>query len=279
VAAYRVQIFNEVIHAIVTNPTRLLSTVFLGAISLWAFMLLGIAFFWGDYSLDDSSWNDVCYSFQSCFGCVTLRVQRVSVISAMSGVSATVRVLLSTPRPESIVPSQLDSQGSLCVEEAWSFAAHECFLHFVVRYHVRMGMGSAPAFSQPSPNPGGVVFNFAYTFVGLLGLFVADKLRLHCTLVSVGSSCRYCGVGLDLCRRSCCGSLWPLLGEAVCMPGTWVAVSHTVAGRCVLPRVCSLTPCCALRCTVALGPCSPCDFALTSGTIIDNLGSLRGRCS
>jgi hypothetical protein len=33
------------------------------------------------------------------------------------------------------------------------------------RYHVRVGMNPSPAFSQPSPNTGGVIFNFAYTFV------------------------------------------------------------------------------------------------------------------
>ena len=72
-AAYRVRIFNEVIHAIVSNPSRLLSTVFLGAIAMWSFMLLGIAFFWNDYSFDSGSqWNEVCDSFKSCFGCVGL---------------------------------------------------------------------------------------------------------------------------------------------------------------------------------------------------------------
>jgi len=106
--AYRVRIFNEVIHAIVSNPSRLLSTVFLGAIAMWSFMLLGIAFFWNDYSFDSGSqWNEVCDSFKSCFG-----------------------------------------------------------------YHVRVGMNASPAFSQPSPNTGGVIFNFAYTFV-ILWVIVA----------------------------------------------------------------------------------------------------------
>ncbi len=71
--AYRVRIFNEVIHAIVSNPSRLLSTVFLGAIAMWTFMLLGVAFFWDDYSFGTDAWGDVCSDFRSCFGCVGRR--------------------------------------------------------------------------------------------------------------------------------------------------------------------------------------------------------------
>jgi hypothetical protein len=68
--AYRVVIFNEVISAIVSNPTRLLSTVVLFVIGMWTFVLVGAAFFYNKYTLNDPSdeWSDVCADFSSCFG-------------------------------------------------------------------------------------------------------------------------------------------------------------------------------------------------------------------
>ena len=69
--ASRVKIFYEVILAVTSNPTRLLSTVVLGIITLWTFMLLGVAFFYGKYNLGDSdSWSVVCKDFSTCFGYV-----------------------------------------------------------------------------------------------------------------------------------------------------------------------------------------------------------------
>ncbi len=59
------------ISAIVSNPSRLVSTIFLGAISMWAFMLLGIAFFFNDYTFGNGEpWKEVCNDFSTCFGCV-----------------------------------------------------------------------------------------------------------------------------------------------------------------------------------------------------------------
>jgi len=67
--AFRVPIFNEVIHAVLTNPSRLLSTVLLGAICLWTFMLIGVAFFVSGYDFGDSEdWATKCRDFNSCFG-------------------------------------------------------------------------------------------------------------------------------------------------------------------------------------------------------------------
>jgi hypothetical protein len=71
--AYRVVIFNEVISAIVSNPTRLLSTIVLFVIGMWTFVLVGAAFFYNKYKLNDPSdeWSDVCADFSSCFGYAT----------------------------------------------------------------------------------------------------------------------------------------------------------------------------------------------------------------
>ncbi len=62
----------QVISAVISNPSRLASTVMLGVIGMWSFMLLGIAFFFGRYNLNDSSddWAVVCKDFSTCFGCV-----------------------------------------------------------------------------------------------------------------------------------------------------------------------------------------------------------------
>jgi hypothetical protein len=66
--AYRVQLFHEIVSAIVNNPMRLVTTIVLGIIGLWTFVLLGVAFFQSTYSLgsDSSDWNDFCYDFRSC---------------------------------------------------------------------------------------------------------------------------------------------------------------------------------------------------------------------
>jgi hypothetical protein len=66
--AYRVQLFNEIVTAIVNNPMRLVTTIVLGLIGLWTFLLLGVAFFQNTYSLgsDSSDWAEFCTDFRSC---------------------------------------------------------------------------------------------------------------------------------------------------------------------------------------------------------------------
>jgi hypothetical protein len=67
--AYRVKIFNEIINAVVSNPTRLLTTIVLGIIGLWMFVLLGVAFFQRSYILsssDTADWPVFCADFKSC---------------------------------------------------------------------------------------------------------------------------------------------------------------------------------------------------------------------
>ena len=69
VAVFLIDVVAQVIHAIVSNPTRLLSTIFLGAIFMWAFMLLGVAFFFNDYVFNgNDQWGAVCHDFATCFG-------------------------------------------------------------------------------------------------------------------------------------------------------------------------------------------------------------------
>jgi hypothetical protein len=66
--AYRVKLFNEIVSAVVNNPMRLVTTIVLGVIGLWTFVLLGVAFFQGTYSLgsDDTDWTNFCSDFRSC---------------------------------------------------------------------------------------------------------------------------------------------------------------------------------------------------------------------
>ena len=69
--AYGSGLFNEVVHALLGNPRRICTIIALGAVFVWTYELIAIAFLNQRmvFSSGDS-WADVCFDFKSCFGLV-----------------------------------------------------------------------------------------------------------------------------------------------------------------------------------------------------------------